>query len=371
MKLKRLDTPVRQRILKMSDSHIKTYVERHGYEISVSDIISGLSYLLMQQPYNPVLWNLYSVCCYLRNYKPKTFGRQEIRIKDYYVEKHWLSGCFSDIRDIIAIDNVETKNPSTAIVTLYAPDIQDLTLADSLIDKKTMYIIPVEWVSYIAVRDYCFVLLPFKFCCREVLLRTSTQMVRCQSLLLEPQYLVDETYFHVGCGPCRESTADVMVEIFAGLSIHVGIRNLMMMLKQNIFLNSAEMLYAAGRYEPVLAYYKQPIVEGKPTKVTFKGSEIKSYLAHILVCKYLFDFLALLDQSVEHHPYPQHTEVANDRLNNEGIPIYEYVLDADFDVLRDKCYYGLTDEPIVDICSIVQTFMSTYIMIARVNGPIC
>jgi hypothetical protein len=244
----------------MTDSDIKTYVERHGYEISGSDLISGLSYLLMRQPYNPVLWNLYSVCHYLRNYKPKTFRRKEIRIRDYYVEKkHWLSGCFSDIRDIIAIDNTvehettheitdettneikyvtsrEIKNPATAIATLYAADIQDLTLADSLVDKKTMYIIPVEWIPYIAARDQHFVLLPFKFCCREVLLRTSTQMVRCQSLVLESQYLVDETYFHVGCGPCRESTADVMVQIFAALPIHVGIRNLALMLQQRTFL---------------------------------------------------------------------------------------------------------------------------------------
>jgi hypothetical protein len=61
-------------------------------------------------------------------------------------------------------------------------------------------------------------------------------MVRCQSLVLESQYLVDETYFHVGCGPCRESTADVMVQIFAALPIHVGIRNLALMLQQRTFL---------------------------------------------------------------------------------------------------------------------------------------
>jgi hypothetical protein len=129
-----------------------------------------------------------------------------------------------------------------------------------------------------------------------------------------------------------------------------------------------------GRYEPVLAYYTHPIVEGKPTELMFKGSTIKSYLAHILVCKcchkYLFDFLALLDQSVGHHPYPQHTAIAKDRLNGEDIPIVEYVLDGDFDVIRDKAYYGLTDEPRVDICSILQTFMSTHIMIARDNAPI-
>jgi hypothetical protein len=55
----------------------------------------------------------------------------------------------------------------------------------------------------------------------------------------------------------------------------------------------------------------------------------------------LFDFLALLDQSVGHHPYPQHTAIAKDRLNDEGIPIFEYVLDGDFDLIRDKGIIGI------------------------------
>jgi hypothetical protein len=55
----------------------------------------------------------------------------------------------------------------------------------------------------------------------------------------------------------------------------------------------AEMLYAVGRYEPVLHYYKLPIIEGKHTKVMFKGSIIKAYLAHILVCKCCHKYLIL------------------------------------------------------------------------------
>jgi hypothetical protein len=280
--------------------------------------------------YNPILWVLYSVCRYLHDQKLCGFTKREVKIQDYYVmRQHWLPGSFSDIRDIIAVDNVTTLNPITAVATLYAPDIQDLTLVNSLIDKKTLYIIPVEWIQYIAARDGCFVLLPFKFCCREVLLRTTTQMVRCQSLSLEPHYLVDETYFHVK------------------------------MIVQNDFMNAAEMLYGVGRYEPTLIYYTQT-----NDQVLKKGSEIKGYLAHILVCKrcnkYLLDFLQMLDQSVAHHPYPQHTEVSKDRLNDEGIPIFEYVLDADFDVLRYKAYYGLTNEVDLNICEIVVTFMSTY-----------
>ena len=154
-----------------------------------------------------------------------------------------------------------------------------------------------------------------------------------------------------------------------------------LMIQHHTFLNAAEMLYAVGRYEPVLHYYKLPIIEGKHTKAMFKGRIIKAYLAHILVCKhchkYLFDFVVLLDHSVvlldhsvAHHPYRQHKDIAMDRLNDEGIPIFEYVLDADFDVLRDKAFYSLTDEQMVYICEIVHDFMNTYVTNTSVDGPV-
>jgi hypothetical protein len=72
------------------------------------------------------------------------------------------------------------------------------------------------------------------------------------------------------------------------------------------------MLYALGRYEECLQYYNG---DGD---------------THIVVCKtsheYLSDFLLLLNQSVSTHPYPGHTQVSKDRLNDEGIPIFEYIL---------------------------------------------
>jgi hypothetical protein len=143
----------------------------------------------------------------------------------------------------------------------------------------------------------------------------------------------------------------------------------MKMLEKYDFRNPAEMLYAVGRYEPTLHYNIN-----KDDQEVLCGSEVRKYFAHILVCKechkYLFDFLMLLDQSVAHHPYPNHVDVSKDRLNDAGIPIFEYVLDADFDVLRDKAYYGITDDVGVDICKIVETFMSRYILIAVCDGPI-
>jgi hypothetical protein len=139
MKIQRLKTPIRQAIIvKMAESQeIKTYVERYGYEISDTLKIEALSNLLMKRPYHPILWALYSVSPYLYGYKPPSFKKREICVLDYYaVKEHWLSGSFSDIRDIIAIDNVTMKRPNMAIATLYTPDIQDLTVADSLVDAK-------------------------------------------------------------------------------------------------------------------------------------------------------------------------------------------------------------------------------------------
>jgi hypothetical protein len=238
-------------------------------------------------------------------------------------------------------------NPNFALVTLGQEN-------DRIFDNTIpgMYYIPVEWLKCIAARNGLFVLLSFKFCCREVLLRSSTQLVRCQSLILDSEYLVDTTYFHVGCGPCTPVT-ETLVEVFAAVPLNVGIRNLMKMFEEYDFhfMNSAEMLYALGRYEPCLQYYKK---DGD--LVLHKGCDIRKYLAHILVCKichkYLYSFLVLLDQSVKIHPYPDHTEISKDRLNDAGIPIFEYVLDADFDVVRNKAFYGLCDKLGVNICEL-------------------
>ena len=68
--------------------------------------LPALSYLLMNQPYNPILWELYSTCRFLHSYKP-TLNQHEIQILDYYGigDNFWLKGGFEDIRDFIAIDD--------------------------------------------------------------------------------------------------------------------------------------------------------------------------------------------------------------------------------------------------------------------------
>ncbi|CAB4045441.1 Hypothetical predicted protein, partial [Paramuricea clavata] len=76
------------------------------------------------------------------------------------------------------------------------------------------------------------------------------------SLNLEPNYLVDKTFFHVGCGPCG-MTNDAMVEVFAALSLFVGIQNLMTHLDTGLYFNVLEMVCAVGRYDKCLHYYTE------------------------------------------------------------------------------------------------------------------
>ncbi|CAB4013530.1 Hypothetical predicted protein [Paramuricea clavata] len=198
--------------------------------------------------------------------------------------------------------------------------------------EKIMYRIPIEWISRLAVRDGMFVLLPQEFCCREVLLRSKTQLVRCQSLNLRPNYYDDEKIFHVGCGPCNLDNPEI--EVFAGTTLYIGLTNLMTYFETGLYLNVAEMLVALEASDKTLHYYTEEWV-------TTENED---------------------DQSVEHHPYPAHRDIHSDGFNSLGIPIYRFVLDADFDSLRDKSFYGVVDNEDESPCLLVDTFMFTYVV---------
>ncbi|CAB3995356.1 Hypothetical predicted protein [Paramuricea clavata] len=333
-----------------------------------------LSYLLQKQPYNPILWTLYSTCRFLRAYKPP-LQNKEIRIQDYVLIKDfWLKGSFEDIRDFIAIDDKETECPPRMAAVSMSIFNEALTER-----KKVVYSVPCEWLRRIAVRDGFFVLFPSEFCCREILYRSNMQMIRCQSLHIEREYMVDETYFHIGCGPCIKKGVSI-IEVFAATTLCVGLRKLQFYLETGLYVNVSEMVCALGRSIEQLYYYTEKRVKKK--KVDEKNEEaemevveydlellgglfIRKYLAHILVCikchRYITDFLSLLDQSVEHHPFPAHREVAADGYNNFGIPILHYVLDADFDALRGKAFYGVINNE-YDACDVVDNFMCKYVI---------
>ncbi|CAB4007357.1 Hypothetical predicted protein [Paramuricea clavata] len=331
----------------------------------------------MKQPYNPTLWNLYSTCRYLRHYKPP-HDVAERKINDYVkVEGFWLKGGFDTIRDFIAVDDetndgetVKSDNPNTPdLLWAKHPRMAVVGIDVENVSGKQLYSIPVEWIPRLAVReDGLFVLKPFEFCCREILVRSKTQLVRCQSLTISNKYYVDKHYFHVGSGDCDEDSSEI--EVFAATHLYVGLKSIMRHFATGLYVNMGEMLMALDCNEENLNYYHKEVSREESTTTVIytvikkKGMFIRKYLAHIVVCKncirYLEDFLTLLDQSVENHPFPSHDELDCDGYNYLGLPIFRYILDADFDSLAAKAYYGVIDGQLNTGCDYVDAFMNTY-----------
>jgi hypothetical protein len=135
-------------------------------------ILEAFDNLLINYPYHPVLWTLYAVNRRLAARKPNI--SKSVEILDYrVVAEPWLSGISNAVRDILAIDD-KTEECWYAYATI----------------RKG------EWVKRITVNKRGnFVLLPFEFCCRQVLKRTDCKLVRCQSHYIPPKFFVDQNYF--------------------------------------------------------------------------------------------------------------------------------------------------------------------------------
>ena len=175
---------------------IGTYYERHSVEPDSNLALHVFAALLKSYVYHPILWVLYSTCRYLRTYKYEN-NEKEITIEEYWpADKTWLGGNLVDVRDIIALDDSDKENTITALITLNSAKTH------SLFKPGTFYIVPCQWLKRLVVQKNKFILAAFDFCCRQVLRRSDTTVVRCQSFMLDEKYHFDETYFHVGCGPC-------------------------------------------------------------------------------------------------------------------------------------------------------------------------
>ncbi|CAB3977942.1 Hypothetical predicted protein [Paramuricea clavata] len=197
-----------------------------------------------------------------------------------------------------------------------------------------------------------------------------TQLVRCQSLTIPNKYYVDEHYFHVGSGECNEDSSEI--EVFAAAHLYVGLKSIMRHFASGLHVNMGEMLMALDCNIENLNYYQKEVSRDEFTITVIyslikkKGMFIRKYLAHILVCKkcskYLEDFLTLLDQSVEDHPFSAYDELQCDGYNRLGLPILRHILDADFDSLMGKAYYGVIDGQLNTCCEYVDAFMDTYVI---------
>ena len=228
-----------------------------------------------------------------------------------------------------------------------------------------LYWIPREWVKRIIVnRRGKFVLLPFEFCCRQVLKRSDCKLVGCQSHVIPLKFLVDQSYFHVGCGPCHNEISFVI----AGFHLFVGIKQLALMLDEKFEVNT-ELIIALLNCDDKISLKLEKVRKDDTSEYDVKPSHVCKMLKHILVCKIcnvkLEKFLSVLDEYVS-GPAPFND--LDDKIDcefyyNDTIPCNKYVIDGEFDEMRSNAFNAIK---IDDLCTdhtrhkIVDTFIETY-----------
>ena len=295
-------------------------------------ILEALDNLLINYPYHPVLWTLYAVNKRLRNCKPDI--RKNVEILSYYVVLNpWLSGITASLRDVIAQDD----------------KLEECWFAHATIcknKKAVLYWIPREWVKRIIVNSRGnFMLLPFEFCCRQILNRGDCKLVRCQSHVIPPQFLLDQNYFHVGCGPCHRELSFVI----AGFHLFVGIKQLTLMLSEKFEVNTELIIALLNCDDNISLEFEK--VHKTSEEYDVKSSHICKMLKHILVCKIcnvkLEKFLCILDNYISGPaPFNDFDEKLDcEFYYNDKIPCNKYVIDGEFDEMRLNAFNAIeTDD---------------------------
>ena len=329
--------------------------------------LNAFNVLLSVYPYHPILWSLYGVNRYLRSQKP-TFGK-EVKIWDYHMAHNiWFSGDLGDIHDVFVLDDESGSSGTTAVLGVLEPVVDEEET-----DIRRFYDIPREWCRRIIGRHnnegkLFLHLLPFEFCCRQILRRKACGIVQCRSICIDPRYYLDKTFFHVGCGNCFEDFHDVYNDV----SIYTGLKRLNEVMKKYLAQNvGRDMMFILTQYESKLPYNFLGS-DGKIDTYQHSGADLKCLLLHILVCcncaKYLESFLDLLYRCIiTHRPLPldERSVVPNSGLvYHNGIPCVRYILDGNFDIINDCAYnaptkhYNIRSEDICKKC--VDVFMLEY-----------
>jgi hypothetical protein len=315
-------------------------------------ILKGLEYLLINYPYHPILWTLYAVNKRFAGYKPRLKNSAEV-FEYHRVKSPWLGGVTESVRDILAIDDISTTNENCWYA--YA------TIREGG-DRVGMYWIPREWLKYVVVnKRKHFVLLPYQFCCRQVLKRSDCKIVRCQSHYIPTKFFADPYYFHVGCGACNEEISTVI----AGFSLYVGIKQLAIALEDvNITRRSGEiMLLLSG--DDTKKIVLANVNKSEPHIVS--STYINSILQHILMCvkcnEYLKKFLGILERCLSAgNSLSDYDEVSCELFLNHAIPCNRYVIDGEFDDMRELAYNAIQTQysVIKDPHEVVTEFIANY-----------
>jgi hypothetical protein len=353
-------------------------------EIVTNLALNAFNLLVSVYPYHPILWSLYSVNRYLHTQKP-TFGK-EVKIWDYHTAANiWFSGDLGDLHDVFVLDDEVGSSGTTAVLgvleTLPGFDEEELPVLNEI---RRFYDIPREWCRRIIGRrnnagKLFLHLLPFEFCCRQILRREACGIVQCRSICIDPRYYLDKTFFHVGCGDCFEEFHDVYNDV----SIYTGLKRLNEAMKkycEKTFCIStrnvaSDMMFILAQYQTRLPYNflvsdeKIVIIDN----YQHSGEDLKHLLLHILVCcncaKYLEPFLDLLYRCIITHkppPLGERQGVPEPGLvYHNGIPCIRYILDGNFDIINECAYdapakyYNIKSEDICKKC--IDVFMLKYI----------
>jgi hypothetical protein len=332
--------------------------------------IKAFSVLLDTYYYHPILWKLQYVCRALRDQRPNSFGRKEIRIQDYASmtrDEIWLQGMLGGTRDLLLYDGQKPFEAVMAFSNNISGDCSDYDDDDDDECPKVFYRIPAAWLRYVYARSENDTVVMYltrePFCCRQILVKGSVVVAQCRSNVIDLRFAIHPEYFHVGAGACWKEEHDV----FAELNLYVNIKYLfkLVVLYANPYGNVRELISAPGTYDNTISLESN---EGTP--VLFKGNKLTKLIKHLLVCKKcilrLPRFIEILHDSIDkHHPYKDNQRTVDSAdCVVDGTPRFRYILDGDFDNLTQRAYNAPLEDyknKELNICTdIIEPFMFCY-----------
>ena len=296
-------------------------------------IEAAFNILVVNYEFHPILWRLYSVNRNLRAKKPRM---DKTRVIKWYhrATESWLGGVGEGLHTVIAYDDTSKDEDGNSTVEA------EITVGFGV---TSTYVVPREWLKRVYVRDgkkdERFVLADQEFCCRSILKRTDCKLVRCQSMIIPNHMHMDPSYFHVGCGPCKQEIAFLLVDV----PIFLGIETLRKVIETMSFQTDLlYIVYVLGdEVEVVLDFAKQDGVS-----VSYENSIIQNILKHVLVCKkchrHLKDFIIIVDACLERcDPLPDYGDHIDAKTYVGNLPCSVFLVDGEFDVIREEYYKAL------------------------------
>ena len=322
---------------------------RKPYIMGPNTWLDALSLLLENYYFHPILWNLYATCKQLYAKKPRDLGRREIRIENFgdsivddSVKKlQWLKGDLLGVRDLLIYDKAK---PHYALIGL-SPFDQAENDDDASARPKVFYVIPAEWLYYVYARhennSWTLYLAAKRFCCRQVLVRGSVMIARRENIGMSSVYAqVDNLYvpfsdyFHIGIGACGKPIHNILADV--GIFVNsLQLYNSVCLVAHPYGMERG-VIFALAQHEAEIFLSAGPV----------RSKYLKAIMKHLLVCRTcnmyvdklvemicnsLIKNSSILDEMLS-------TNVTADKTLPGGVPVYSYILDGDFPIMRRDAY---------------------------------